>query len=161
MHWQKHIPHITWGQWGSFNKSEFNTAKMAQFYPVVLTWSEFIFDMHKALMVNGHYTKYELTFSYSYVRYHKNTQQLWQNRHKYPILTKSQSIYSMHRASMMADHCTQHEQNPLIHFRYIYITAHIQSLWNNGHRCYILAHSQGIVYIHEVSIVVAYCTKYD
>ena len=31
---------------------------MAQLDPV-LTWSEFRSDMHQAVMVNGHYTKYE------------------------------------------------------------------------------------------------------
>ena len=46
-------------------------------YPV-LRWSEFRPDMHQAFIVNGHYTKYELAFSYSCVSYHKNTQQLWQ-----------------------------------------------------------------------------------
>ena len=43
---------------GIYNKSEFNTIKMAQPYPV-LTWKEFRSDMHQAFMVNGHYTKYE------------------------------------------------------------------------------------------------------
>ena len=40
---------------GISNKSEFNTAKMAQC--TILTWSEFRPDMHKAFMVNDHHTK--------------------------------------------------------------------------------------------------------
>ena len=42
---------------GISNKSEFNTAKIAQF--IVLTWSEFRHDMHQAFIVNGHCGKYQ------------------------------------------------------------------------------------------------------
>ena len=57
----------------------------------------------------------------------QNTQQLWQHRHKYPILAQSLSIFYVHKASMMVDHCTQYEQNPWIHIRYI--TTNIQNVW--------------------------------
>ena len=60
---------------------------------------------------------------------------------------------------MMVDHCTQYEQNPLIYLRYI--TTNIENLWNNGHKCYILAQSQGIFHMHQVPIVVDYYTKYE
>ena len=30
-----------------------------------------------------------------------------------------------------------------------------------GHKCNILAQSQGIFYMHQASIVVDYCTKYE
>ena len=59
----------------------------------------------------------------------------------------------------MVDHCTKHEQNALIHLKYI--TTNIQNVWNNGHKGYILAQSQGIFYMHQVPIVVDYCTKYE
>ena len=42
---------------GIFNKSKFNTAKIAQF--AILPWTKFRPDMHQAFMVSGHYTKYE------------------------------------------------------------------------------------------------------
>ena len=111
-------PHDFRSVWIS-NKSKFNTTKNGSIYPV-LTWSEFRPDMHQAFMVNGQYQIW-ITLGYSCVRYHKNTQQLWQNRHKYPILAQSQSICYVHKAAMMVDHCTQHEQNPLIHLQYITI----------------------------------------
>ena len=72
---------------------------------------EFRPDMYQAFIVNG---KIAITFSYWCVRYHKNTQWLWQNMHKYLIVT----------ASMIIDHCTKHEQNPLIHLRYITTNIH-------------------------------------
>ena len=53
----------------------------------------------------------------------------------------------MPQASMMVDNCTQHDQSPPIHLRYININ--------------ILAQSQGKFYIHQVPIVVDYCTKYE
>ena len=57
----------------------------------------------------------------------------------------------LYKATMIVDHCTQHEQNPLIHIRYI--TTNIQNLENNGHKYYILAQRQGIFYMHQVPIV--------
>ena len=59
----------------------------------------------------------------------------------------------------MVDHCTQHEQNPFTYLRYI--TTNILNLWNNEHKLYIMEQSQGIVYMHEVLIVVDYCAKYE
>ena len=43
-----------------FSKSEFNTctAKNGSMYPF-LTSNELVADMYQALVVNGHYTKYE------------------------------------------------------------------------------------------------------
>ena len=49
--------------------------------------------MHQAFIVNG----------YSCARY-ENTQQLWQNSDKYPILAHCQSIFYAHKASMMVEH---------------------------------------------------------
>ena len=113
---------------------------------------------------SGFYGKWSLcklwiTFSYSCVRYHKNTQQLLQNRHTYPTLAQSHSIFYVHKACVMVDHCTQHEQHPLIHLGYI--KKPIPNVWYNGHKCYNLAQSQGIFYLYQVPVVVAYCTKYD
>ena len=53
----------------------------------------------------------------------------------------------------------EHEQNPLIHLRYS--TTNIQNLGCNGHKCYILAQSQGMFNMLQVPIVVDYCTKYE
>ena len=77
------------------------------------------------------------------------------------MLAQSQSIFYVHKASMMADHCTQHEQNPLIHLIYHYKHTNFENVWNNGYKCYILAQSQGTCYMHQVHIVVDYCTKYE
>ena len=80
-------------------------------------------------------------------------------RHKYPILAQSQSIFMWIKPLWWFDYCTQHEQNPLIHLKYI--TINIQHLWNNRHKCYFLvAQSQGIFYMHQVLIMIDYCTKY-
>ena len=79
----------------------------------------------------GKWSLYQLTNTC--VCYHKNTQQLWQNRQKYPRLAQRQSICYVHKAS---DLCTLHEQNSLIHLRSI--TTNIHNLWNNGHKSYIL-----------------------
>ena len=84
-------------------------------------------DMHQSFMVHGNYTNYT---SYD-------------NKYK----PQSQRKCYVHQASMMVDHCTQHEQNPLIHLRYI--TTNVQNLWKKGHKCYILAQSQGIFYTHQ------------
>ena len=59
---------------------------------------------------------------------------------------------------MLVEHCTQHRQNPLLHLRYITTNIHV---WNNRHKCYILAQSQGILYMHQAPIVVDCCTKYE
>ena len=57
-------------------------------------------------------------------------------------MSEGQSIVYTHTASMVFDHCTHQEKNPLIHIRNI--TTNIQHLWNNVHKCYILAQSQGM-----------------
>ena len=103
------------------------------------------------------WSKYEKHWSYSCVKISKQTQHLWQNRQKYPILAQSQSIFYVHHAIMMVDHSTQHEQGPLIHLRYI--TTNIQNIWNNEHKDYNLAQCQGIFYMHQAPIVVDCCTK--
>ena len=76
-----------------------------------------------------------------------------------PILEESQSIFYVHQASIVLYHCTQYEQNPPIHLQDI--TTNIHNLpFLNWHKCNILAHSQGIFYIHQASMVVGHCTKY-
>ena len=42
-----------------------------------------------------------IIFSYLCVRCHKNTQQLWHIRHKYPMLALRQSTFYVHTASMI------------------------------------------------------------
>ena len=64
------------------------------------------------------------------MRYHKNTQHLCRNRHKYLILTQCQSIFYVHKTSMMVDHCIHHKQIPLIHLRYISLQIYnVQNLY--------------------------------
>ena len=58
---------------------------------------------------------------------------------------------------MMDDYCTQHDQNWLIHLRYI--TTDVQYLWTNGHKCFILAQSQDMFYMNQMPIAIDYCTK--
>ena len=125
---------------------------LASFYPG-LTWSEFRPDIHQAF-INGHYRKYE----YSAIR-------VWDINIHYSYDTIGITKLFWHRAKVYFI-CikplwwlTQHEHNPRIHFRYI--TTNIQHLWYNGHKCYILAQSQSIFYMHQVPIVVTYCTKYE
>ena len=81
----------------------------------------------------------------------QNKQQLWQNRHKYPILAGRTSILYVHKVFMMVYQCTQHEQNPLIYLRYI--TTNIQNVLYNGHNSYSLAQNQGItIYFMNVNM---------
>ena len=124
--WQKHIPRLTWGHWGFLTKVNLYCKKWLNVPCFDMEW---IYTWH----ASGFYGKWSLykiwiTFSYSCVRYHKNTQQLWQNRHKYPILAQSQSIFYVHQTSMIVDHCTQHDQNPLIHLWHIVIIIILKEL---------------------------------
>ena len=65
----------------------------------------------------------------------------------------------------MVDRCAQHEQNLLIHLRFIsdiaLQTYKIYDIMNIQCKCYILTQSQDIFYMHQVPIVVDYCTKYE
>ena len=64
-------------------KSESNTrtAKKGSMYSV-LTWSDFRPNMHQVFYGKWWLYNIWITFSYSCRRYHKNTQQLWQNKHR-------------------------------------------------------------------------------
>ena len=78
------------------------------------------------------------------MRYYKNTQQLWQDWHNYPILAQSQSIFYLHKAS--DGWSLFPATNPLIHL----------PIDHYKHK-----RSPGICYMHEVPSVVDYCTKYQ
>ena len=41
------------------------------------------------------------------------------------------------------------------------ISQQTLNYWNTGHKCYILAESQGIFYMHQVLIVIVCCTTYE
>ena len=72
------------------------TAKMA---PVTLFWHGTNLD-HLICIRHNILCTWSLTFSYSCAKFHKNTQKLWHNRHKYSILAPSQSIFYMHQTSI-------------------------------------------------------------
>ena len=94
------------GQWGFLTKVKL----------ILKKWFNVpCFDMDESFMVNGHYIKYEEKYT-----------TVIQNRPKYPIFAQSPSIVYVHKASIMVDHCTQHQQNPLIHLRYM--ATNIQNL---------------------------------
>ena len=71
--------------------------------------------------------------------------------YKYPILAHSKSIFYVHRVSMMAAHCTQHEQNPDSFHRYISLQTYKMYYIMNINA--ILAHSQGICYMHILWLI--------
>ena len=70
-------------------------------------------------------------------------------------------MFYMHQASIVALQFTQYEQYPLWPIHLHDINTNIQGLLNNGHKCYIVAQSQCIFYLHQVSVEMDHCAKYE